>query len=187
MAAAETELARVRDLQEVLDRTVGFLEAAQNRVHRTIAPVLTGTLRAWLPRVVVSRDGGTLVERYDDVMIDPESLRVQVRRDGGPWRNAALLSEGTKEQIFLLLRVALAEHLTKQGERSPLILDEITAQCDSDRRVALLDLVHELSRDRQVILFTHDEGALAWAEEQLDVESGTDRLERREVLVAEGV
>lgn len=187
LAAAEAELERVRVLQDVLDRTIEFLEAAQDRVHRTIAPVLQGTLREWLPRVVVSRDGATLVECYDDVTIDPESLRVQVRRDGGPWRNAALLSEGTKEQIFLLLRVALAEHLTKQGERAPLILDEITAQCDSDRRVALLDLVHELSAERQVILFTHDEGALAWAQERLNVESGTDRLELREALVAGGV
>lgn len=187
LAAAETELARVRELKEVLDRTVEFLEAAQDRVHRSIAPVLQGTLREWLPRVVVSRDGDAFVERYDDVMVDPESLRVQVRRGGGPWRNAALLSEGTKEQIFLLLRVALAEHLTKQGERSPLILDEITAQCDSDRRVALLNLVHELSAERQVILFTHDEGALAWAEERLELDEGLDRLEVREALVLEGV
>ena len=182
LAAAQVELARVQALRDALNHTIAFLEAAQERVHRTIAPILQGTLREWLPRVVVSRNGETLIERYDDVVVDPESLRVQVRRDGGPLRDAALLSEGTKEQIFLLLRVALAEHLTKQGERAPLILDEITAQCDSDRRVALLDLIHELSGGRQVILFTHDEAALAWAQERLDLNSGTDRLEIREPL-----
>ena len=187
LAAAEAELQRVRAIEDVLRRTIEFLEAAQDRVHRTIAPVLQGTLREWLPRVVVSRDGATLVDRYDDLMIDPESLQIQVRRGGGHWRDAAPLSEGTKEQIFLLLRVALAEHLAKKGERAPLILDEITAQCDSDRRVALLNLLHELSAERQVILFTHDEGALAWAQERLDVEGETDHLEVREVVVTEGV
>jgi len=120
-------------------------------------------------------------ERYDDVVVDPETLEVQVRQGTGDWRQADRLSEGTKEQIFLLLRVALAEHLTKPGEKAPLILDEITAQCDATRRAALLDLLHELSGDRQIVLFTHDEGALAWAEEHLDLD-GADALVRRDVL-----
>ena len=184
LAAAEAELERVRELDDVLTKTVVFLEAAQDRVHRSIAPVIQETLRAWLPRVVVSRSGGALAERYDDVVVDPESLAVKVRLGSGPWCQAALLSEGTKEQIFLLLRVALAEHLTREGEVAPLILDEITAQCDAARRVALLQLLHELSGERQVILFTHDDGVLAWAEEALNVESGRDRLETREAIGA---
>lgn len=187
LAAAERELERVRGLDEVLQRTIAFLEQAQERVHRSIAPILEQTLGAWLPRVVVSERSDGVRERYDDVTVDPETLQVKVRQGSGAWRDAELLSEGTKEQIFLLLRVALAEHLTTAGEKAPLILDEITAQCDATRRTALLDLLHELSGDRQIILFTHDEGALAWAEEHLDVESGTDRLERREALVPEGV
>jgi uncharacterized protein YhaN len=105
---------------------------------------------------------------------------VQIRRGEGPWRNAGSLSHGTKEQIYLLLRAALAEHLTAPGERAPLILDQITAQCDRERRLAVLDLLHELSRDRQVILFTHDEGARAWAEETLDLDSGQDLLAVRD-------
>ena len=116
-------------------------------------------------------------------VVDPETLRVQVRQGAGPWRHADYLSEGTKEQIFLLLRVALAEHLTRPGEKAPLILDEITAQCDAARRAALLDLLHELSCDRQIILFTHDEGALEWAEANLDL-GGADAVVRREVLEA---
>jgi DNA repair protein SbcC/Rad50 len=180
LEAAQVELARVRVLEETLNATVRFLEQAQERVHRSIAPVLRDTLRGWLPRVVVSRDGEVVAERYDDVTVDPETLSVQIRRGEGPWRNAGSLSHGTKEQIYLLLRAALAEHLTAPGERAPLILDQITAQCDRERRLAVLDLLHELSRDRQVILFTHDEGARAWAEETLDLDSGQDLLAVRD-------
>lgn len=183
LALVEGERERVRGLKDVLDQTITFLEAAQDRVHRTIAPVLEHTLRGWLPRVVVSSAPDGLRERYDDVVVDPETLRVQVRQGAGPWRHADYLSEGTKEQIFLLLRVALAEHLTRPGEKAPLILDEITAQCDAARRAALLDLLHELSCDRQIILFTHDEGALEWAEANLDL-GGADAVVRREVLEA---
>lgn len=181
LAAAEREFDRVRGLDEVLKRTIAFLEQAQERVHRSIAPVLEQTLRTWLPRIVVSLGPDGIRERYDDVTVDPETLQVQVRQGAGAWRNAEFLSEGTKEQIFLLLRVALAGHLTKPGENTPLILDEITAQCDAIRRTALLNLLHELSAERQIILFTHDEGALAWAEERLDLNGG-DALVRRDVL-----
>jgi exonuclease SbcC len=177
--AAQKELERVTELDRTLTLAIRFLEAAQERVHRDIAPVLRRTLEAWLPRVAVERQNGMVVQRYKEVTVDPETLTVRVRLGDVSWRDASLLSEGTKEQIYLLLRAALAEHLTTSGEKAPLLLDEITAQCDSTRRTALLDLLHELSRDRQVILFTHDEGALAWAERALDVKSGQDRLEIR--------
>jgi hypothetical protein len=179
LEAARAELERVQQLVRTLTLAIEFLEAAQNRVHRDIAPVLCRTLEAWLPRVAVERQNGDVVRRYEEVTVDPETLTVQVQLGNGSWRDASLLSEGTKEQIYLLLRAALAEHLTKPGERAPLLLDEITAQCDSTRRGALLDLLHELSSDRQVILFTHDEGALEWAERTLDVAGGQDGLEIR--------
>lgn len=179
LEAARAELERVRGLESTLNLAIKFLEEAQERVFRTIAPVLCKTLESWLPRVAIERQGDRIVERYDQVMVDPETLNVKVRLGDNPWRDASHLSEGTKEQIYLLLRVALAEHLTTPGEKAPLILDEITAQCDSHRRAALLGLLHDLSSDRQIILFTHDEGALAWAEESLDLEGERDRLDVR--------
>ncbi len=36
-------------------------------------------------------------------------------------------------------------------------------QCDERRTVALLELLHELSRERQVILFTQESDVLTWA------------------------
>lgn len=178
LASAEAELDRVRSLETTLGLAIDFLTDAQDRVHRTIAPVLCNTLREWLPRVAVERQGDSLVERYDDARVDPESLRVDVRLGSGPWRDASFVSEGTKEQIFLLLRVALAKHLTNPGETAPLVLDEVTAQCDPDRRVALLELLHELSADRQVVLFTHDEGVYEWA--QTELSPPRDRLDTRD-------
>jgi uncharacterized protein YhaN len=85
----------------------------------------------------------------------------------GHWRNARLLSEGTREQIYLLLRVAMAQHLVTTDERAPLLLDEVTAQSDGERKRELLEVLHQLSGERQVILFTHDDEVLAWAEDAL--------------------
>ena len=74
-----------------------------------------------------------------------------------------------------MLRVALAEHLTLRGEICPLILDDITAHCDDERTLAVLEVLHDISRERQVILFSQESQVRQWAEQHL-VE-GRDRLE----------
>ena len=98
-------------LKDTLERTIGFLEKAQERVLRDIAPILTRTMLEWLPDVTNGR--------YTGCRIDPESLLVEVRAGRGRWREANRLSHGTVEQVYLLLRFALCRHLTKEGERCP--------------------------------------------------------------------
>ncbi|HEX6654804.1 MAG TPA: AAA family ATPase, partial [Candidatus Limnocylindria bacterium] len=159
-ATAQAELERVTRLAATIDATLGLLRAAQERVHRDLAPILADAVGRWLPDV--SRGA------YLEASVDPASLRVSVKEAAtGRWRDARLLSEGTREQIYLLLRVAMAEHLVTTGERAPLLLDEVTAQADAERKRQLLDVMHRLSSERQVILFTHDEEVLAWAEAAL--------------------
>lgn len=71
------------------------------------------------------------------------------------------------EQIYLLLRIALAEHLTKKGERCPLLLDEVTVQSDRERTARILDLLHALTSERQIVLFTQEEDVRDWAKARL--------------------
>jgi DNA repair protein SbcC/Rad50 len=158
-AAAAEELRRVQSLAATLQATRRFLEDAEERVHRDIAPVLKRTLEAWLPQIT----GG----RYDEAIVTPESLQVRVRKQHGEWRDANLLSQGTQEQIYLLLRIALVEHLGRKDEMCPLLLDEVTVQSDAERTAALLGLLREISLQRQVILFTQENDVRAWAERNL--------------------
>jgi len=78
-----------------------------------------------------------------------------------------LLSHGTAEQVYLLLRVALADHLTRPGEICPLVLDDPTPHFDTDRTRAMLELLVQLAETRQVILFSQEPEVLAWAEHRL--------------------
>ncbi len=154
---------RVTDLAEVIDETLGLLEAAQRQVHRNLAPILAAAIREWLP--VLS--GGA----YADAGVNPADLSIEVKERGtGAWRQARLLSGGTREQIYLLLRVAMAEHLVTTSEKAPLLLDEVTAQADNDRERAILDMLLALATDRQLILFTHDDAVLSWAEAHLQAD-----------------
>jgi len=168
LAAARSELQRVLLLDETLDLTQSFLERAQQSVHQSVAPVLAAALRRRLPAITSGR--------YSDVRVDPENLDVQVLAPDGHWRHAALLSHGTAEQIYLLLRVALAQYLTKPGEVCPLILDDVTVHCDRERKRAVLETLHQISQERQVILFSQEEDVLAWAEVYLQGQN--DRITR---------
>ena len=159
LAAAEAELTRVTSLSRTLDRTRQFLESAEQHVHRDIAPTLGRAVERWLPRVTT--------RRYSKALVDPETLEVRVASGDGPWRDAALLSHGTTEQLYLLLRVALADRLTSPGTTCPLILDDVTAHLDAERTVAVLDMLRTLSGERQVILFSQEVDVLAWAEANL--------------------
>ncbi|MEX1093508.1 MAG: AAA family ATPase [Acidimicrobiia bacterium] len=161
LAAADHRLRRVIQLDRTLRTTIEFLEQAEDRVHRDLAPVLRATVLEWLPGVT----GG----RYTDCRVDPESLTVEVNERGGRWRRAELLSHGTAEQLYLLLRLALARHLSVQGEACPLILDDVLAACDTERQREVLETLHAISESAQVILFTHEEGVAAWAREELSM------------------
>lgn len=157
LAAAEGELRRVEHLASTLDRTREFLLNAQERVHRDMAPILSESVRRYLPLLTNGR--------YVDALVDPQSLEVHVRDGGGQLRAAGALSNGTAEQIYLLLRIALAEHLTKPGEVAPLLLDDVTVEADPIRKAAMLELLHAISKERQVILFSQEAAVLDWAEE----------------------
>ena len=159
LAAAQEDLRRVQDLQDVLMLTRRFLERAEEQVHRDIAPALAASVRKRLPGLT----GG----RYTDVSVDPVTLEVEVCGPARRWRTADLLSYGTAEQIYLLLRIALTDHLTQGHETCPLILDDVTVHADKTRTRDILELLLEIAASRQVILFTQEQEVAAWACERL--------------------
>ena len=158
-ADAASELARVRDLADTLATTRKFLENAQARVHREIAPVLAATVKRDLPDLT---DG-----RYTDVIVDPTTLKVQVCGQTRRWRDAGRLSYGTAEQVYLLLRIALADHLTRGHDTCPLLLDDVTVHADAERTRKILDLLLRVADDRQIVVFTQEEYVASWARERL--------------------
>lgn len=177
LSDAADELARVVRLGEVLAETTRLLRAAEDRVHRDLAPVLSQAITRWLPTVTLGA--------YTEATVDPADLSIRVKHaETGQWRppptqqrhqaSVELLSEGTGEQIYLLLRAAMAEYLTTTGETAPLLLDEVTAQADAERKQRLLEVLHQLSAERQIVLFTHDDDVTAWAARTLD--GSRDRL-----------
>ena len=159
LESAIAELRRIEMLDRTLESTRTYLERAQDKVHRTVAPFLRDAVRPWLHEVT---DG-----RYTGIRIDAESLLVRVSGDGKNWRDATRLSHGTAEQVYLLLRIAMARLLTREGETCPLILDDVTVNCDPQRQGEMMDIFHTISKEQQVIVFSQEPETFQWAQQHL--------------------
>ncbi len=83
-----------------------------------------------------------------------ELVLVCVRRNGG---NVLIqgLSDGTRDQLHLSLRLASIEQHAARNEPVPLIIDDALVNFDDQRAQAALELLGEVSRRTQVLFFTH--------------------------------
>ncbi len=78
------------------------------------------------------------------------------------------MSDGTRDQLFLALRLASLECRSAATEPMPLVLDDILVNFDDPRSIACLKILAELSATTQVILFTHHRHVLDLAHDKLD-------------------
>lgn len=86
------------------------------------------------------------------------------------------LSDGTRDQLFLALRLATVERHAAEGEPMPLVLDDVFVHFDDERTRAALEVLAELSRVVQVLLFTHHARVVELAEREPRIEFALNRL-----------
>ena len=92
--------------------------------------------------------------RYEDVLINRDfSARTRTKGDAVA-RDAEYLSAGTLDLMYLAVRLAVCELALPEGEPCPLILDDALVNLDETRFKQAIELLKQISRKRQVILFT---------------------------------
>jgi uncharacterized protein YhaN len=79
---------------------------------------------------------------------------IGVRQNGNPVEIDEM-SDGSRDQLYLALRLATLEDYLTSIEPIPFVVDDILVHFDNDRATATLKVLAELSRRTQVILFTH--------------------------------
>ncbi len=65
------------------------------------------------------------------------------------------MSSGTRDQLYLALRLATLEYRLESHEPMPFIVDDILINFDDQRSRATLQALAKLAARNQVILFTH--------------------------------
>ncbi|MBN2021493.1 MAG: AAA family ATPase [Pirellulales bacterium] len=88
--------------------------------------------------------------------LDEDVLRVDDAR--GQSVSVEALSRGTREQLFLALRLALVSTYARRGARLPVVLDDVLVNYDAPRAKAAAEVLCDFAQSgHQVLLFTcHD-------------------------------
>ena len=73
------------------------------------------------------------------------------------------MSAGTRDQLYLALRLASLEKYMETSEPMPFIVDDILVDFDDERTEAALTTLSQLAQKTQVILFTHHSGVVEQA------------------------
>lgn len=76
-------------------------------------------------------------------------------RGSGDRVGVEAMSTGTRDQLYLALRLASLEHSLEHAEPLPFVVDDVLIQFDDDRARSTLEALLELSAKVQVIVFTH--------------------------------
>lgn len=100
-----------------------------------------------------------------------------VHADGGK-RRVSQMSDGTRDQLFLSLRLAFSDRHLNGSHPLPLIMDDILVHFDDRRTREALEVLGELSGRTQILYFTHHE-AVVEAAQKLSVAGGA-RIHRVE-------
>lgn len=142
--------ARARDRKAVL---VALLEEAERRFRESHQREIIDATSEYLTRITAGR--------YQNLLLDPtdQRLLVEDRMRQRTLPVAAPLSRGLRDQIFLALRLGIADRLEQGGEPLPLLIDESLVNWDPARRDRGVQMLRDISQHRQVFFFTFDPAA----------------------------
>ncbi|MCT8268608.1 AAA family ATPase [Afifella sp. JA880] len=160
--AAEVEIVEAARQWAVLKLSAALLTAAMEH-HRAKEsdPMMerAGTLFSMLT------DGAfaTLAQELNEAD-EPELKAV---RKGGEQIAIAGLSDGTRDQLYLALRLAFLEDYCRHNEAAPFIGDDLFQTFDDERTAAGIKTLAASSTHFQPILFTHHRSVVATAEQAL--------------------
>ena len=139
----QSRIAKLEQYYRALTRAQEALVAATQELQRRFAPRISQ-----LARDLFARMTG---QRYDKLILKQDlSVDTGTTEETTQW-SALWRSDGTVDQLYLALRLAVAEELTPTA---PLVLDDALVRFDDTRLAETLHILQEESTEKQVILFT---------------------------------
>lgn len=128
------------------------------------------------------------MERYRGLLFDLEGKGLKaaaVRADlGQSLDSEEALSRGTREQLYLALRLAYVRQHNQSRESLPLVMDDILVNFDPDRAARTAGLLAEFAGQNQILFFTchpHMAELMASSSAAASVPCARYRVERGEV------
>ena len=150
LASLELEIADQQARRRVLERAHALLQETRAAVARDHQPPVLREASRWLARLTEGR--------YHSITTAVDEARLDVHeRDGSVW-NPVRLSRGTREQVFLALRLALVRDLGRHDVTLPIVMDDALVNFDDARAGSaarvLVEFMAEQGSDRQLLVLT---------------------------------
>ncbi len=149
-ADLRTQLDRVRQRIEKLElyyRALVLAQQTQEEASRELQRRFAPRISQRAQELFAGLTGG----RYQRLSLSRD-LSVESAAEGENTLHSSLWrSDGTVDQLYLALRLAVAEELTPTA---PLVLDDALVRFDDTRMAAALEILEQESQTKQVILFT---------------------------------
>jgi uncharacterized protein YhaN len=150
LADIDQQLAAQLSRRRMLERAGLLLEATRAAVARDHQPPALREASSWLARLT---DG-----RYTRITTTIDEPRLEIHDAEGQAWPPERLSRGTREQVFLALRLALVRDLQRHGVHLPVVMDDALVNFDDERARAaarvLVEFVADQPRDRQLLVLT---------------------------------
>ena len=144
------QLKLVRQRIDNLEDTYLALELAQ----KALSAATSELQRRFAPRISKRAQelfGKLTSGRYQKIMLGEDLTVNASAQQEDTLRSSQWRSDGTIDQMYLALRLAVAEELTPDA---PLVLDDALVRFDDERLSTALNILQEMAENKQVILFT---------------------------------
>jgi uncharacterized protein YhaN len=152
-AAKEAELGQLAERYAVRAMAAHMIRKARETHERERQPGVLRRASRYFERITQGR--------YVRVLSPMGEKDILAETKDGRRISSAMLSRGTAEQLYLAMRFALAEEY-ERIINLPLVMDDIFVNFDRRRLAETLDVLAEVARRRQILLFTcHDHVAEA--------------------------
>ena len=126
-----------------IQKALNTLEIAYNKMKEEITPKFTEKLSKTIDKISNGKYKNVRINTIGEIIVEDKN---------GEYINAENLSLGTIDQLYLSLRLASIEEITK--EKMPIVLDEAFAYYDNERLQNLLKYLSEEYKENQIIIFT---------------------------------
>ena len=137
------QLGELQEENNAIELTKKLLEKAYEKMKNDISPIFTKKLSENISNITNNK--------YKKIFLNDEQGLI-VELENGNYIPADRLSAGTIDQLYLSLRFAMLDEISK--EKVPIILDEAFAYFDDERLKNILLFLNKEYSDRQIIIFT---------------------------------
>ncbi|MBI5757066.1 MAG: AAA family ATPase [Planctomycetales bacterium] len=123
------------------------VEELRSRYERTCQPATLADASRFLARLTCGK--------YKNVWTPLGQRHLRVDDEHGHSLPVESLSRGTREQLFLSVRLAVVQNLARRGINLPLVLDDVFVNFDERRAEAAVELLLDfVAQQHQVLVFT---------------------------------